>query len=95
MGAGGQWGGVEFWGDFGGILIKWAGCLAGGQGRLGVGGWVQEGAGPPGGSPGNAEAFPGLWGVRPIKSRIKNQGGRDNAFFPPGFLSGFLPGSLL
>lgn len=32
-----------------------------------LGGWVQEGAGPPGGSPGNAEAFPGLWGVRPIK----------------------------
>ncbi len=67
------WGGIlgEFWGNFGGNfggnLIKWVGCLAGGQGRLGVGGWVQEGAGPPGGSPGNAEAFPGLWGVRPIK----------------------------
>lgn len=59
--------GWNFGGNFGGNLIKWVDCLAGGQGRLGVGGWVQEGAGPPGGSPGNAEAFPGLWGVRPIK----------------------------
>ena len=64
-GVGWNLGGIlgEFWGEFN----KMGGLPGRRPGTLGGGGWVQEGAGPPGGSPGNAEAFPGLWGVRPIK----------------------------